>query len=152
MNRTMLPPPDNPGTKQRGRWQKGQSGNPAGRTKGSRHPALVALDTVGQDAAVGILQSVITAALAGDMRAAGILLDRIWPARKGRPVHLDLPAIKTGADLAQALSAVVAAVAAGQLTPEEASGVSAVLEAQRRALELGELEDRIAALEDRFDQ
>jgi hypothetical protein len=45
------------------------------------------------------------------------------------------------------MTAVVAAVAGGTLTPEEAASISAVLEAQRRAVETAQLEQRIAALE-----
>lgn len=153
MNPRPLPPPspqpENTPEKQprRGGWRKGVSGNPAGKPKGARHQALIALELVGQESALEIMQSVVAAAKAGDMTACRILLDRLWPPRKGRPIHLDLPVIKTGADLAQALSAVVTALGAGQLTPEEAASVSAVLEVQRRAIELGELEARIAALE-----
>jgi hypothetical protein len=46
-----------------------------------------------------------------------------------------------------AMAAVVAAVADGTLTPEEAASISAILEAQRRAVETAQLEQRIAALE-----
>ena len=41
----------------------------------------------------------------GDMAAARIILDRVWPARKSRPVALDLPEIKTAADVVAALGA-----------------------------------------------
>lgn len=131
----------------RGRWPKGVSGNPAGKPKGARHAAQVALDAIGQENAEELLRSVIVAALAGDMRAAAILLDRIWPARKGRPIRLNLPAIGTAADIAKAMSIVVAEMAAGNITPEEADSVSAILNTQARALELRDLELRIQALE-----
>jgi hypothetical protein len=97
--------------------------------------------------AEAVLQSVLTAARAGDMGAAKVLLDRIWPARKGRPVGLDLPEMRTPADLAAALGAVAGAVARAELSPEEGAAVAAVLETQRRAIETAQLEQRIAALE-----
>lgn len=148
MKRNPLPPALETTPPQHGhRWPKGVSGNPAGRPRGARHRALIALDLVGQNAAADIMRSVVAEALAGDMRAADILLARLWPVRRGRPVRLDLPAIASAADLARALGTVVAAVATGELTPEEAASVSAVLDAQRRAIELGELESRITALE-----
>jgi hypothetical protein len=43
---------------------------------------------------------------------------------------------------------VVKALASGVLTPEEAQAVAGVLEAQRRAIETTELEQRIAILEE----
>lgn len=97
-----------------------------------------------------MLRAVVTAARAGDMRAADILLSRLWPASKGRPVVLDLPAMERAADLPRALGAVAAAVAAGELTPEEGQAVAAVLEAQRRAIETAELERRMSDMEARL--
>ena len=139
---------DNTPRRQRGRpWPKGTSGNPKGPGTGSRNRASLLLDRMAEDEAEAVLQSVLTAAKAGDMGAAKVLLDRIWPARKGRPVGLDLPEMRTPADLAAALGAVAGAVARAELSPEEGAAVAAVLETQRRAIETAQLEQRIAALE-----
>jgi len=48
------------------------------------------------------------------MVAARLVLDRVYPARKGSPVTLPLPAIKGAADVSTALSAVTAASASGE--------------------------------------
>ena len=131
-----------------GRWRPGQSGNPARKPQGARHAALVALDAIGAQGAEEALRAVVTAAASGDMRAAEILLRRVWPERRGRPViGLDLPVLTSAADLAEGLGAVVGAVAAGTLSPEEGQAVAAIMEAQRRALETTELERRMTALE-----
>src|SRR5215210_1966890 len=136
--------------KQRGRaWPKGTSGNPAGRPKGSRHQALVALDAIGAEGAAAVLRRVVDAAAGGDMRAADILLRRLWPERRGRPLQLDLPAVETAADLPGAYGGLLRAVAAGEASPEEAQAVAALFEGQRRAIETTALERRIAALEAR---
>ena len=60
---------------------------------------------------------------------------------------LSLPPIKTAADVVAALGAVADAMAAGELTPEEASAVSGVFEAKRKAIETAALEDRVQRLE-----
>ena len=91
---------------------------------------------------------VIEAAKVGDMTAARLVLERIYPVRKGRPVHLDLPEIETVADLPVALSALLSAMGHGEITPEEAAVVANVIEAKRRTLETVELEQRIAVLEE----
>ena len=135
---------------QRGRpWPKGTSGNPAGRPPGARHEALKALDAIGSEGAAEVMKKVVEAAKGGDMRAADILLRRLWPERKGRPVTLDMPDAIDAASVAAALSSVSGAVAAGDLSPEEGQTVAAILEAQRRAIETADLEARIAALEER---
>ena len=97
--------------------------------------------------AEAVLASVLTAAKHGDMAAAKLLLDRIWPPRKGRPVTLDLPEMRTPSDLAVALGAVGQSVACGDISPEEGAAIASVLETQRRAIETAELERRLAALE-----
>jgi hypothetical protein len=132
-------------------WQfrPGQSGNPTGRPPGSRHAALVALDAIGTEGGEDVLRSVVEAAKGGDMRAAEILLRRLWPERKGRPVLLDLPRVQTAGDVSAALAAVTDAVAAGSLSPEEGAAFAGILEAQRRAVETEDLQRRIAALEER---
>jgi hypothetical protein len=124
-------------------------GNPGGpgRPEGSRNKATIALDKIADGAGKAILRKMVAAAKAGDMRAADLVLSRIWPVRRGRPVSLDLPKIETAADLVAALSVAANAMAAGEITPEEAQAVSAVLETKRRAIETVELESRVAALE-----
>jgi Family of unknown function (DUF5681) len=140
--------PENTGPKQTGRrFAPGKSGNPAGKPRGARHAALVALDAIGAEAGTEIMAAVIAAAKGGDMRAADILLRRLWPERKGRPVQMHLPAIMAPSDIVAALGAVADAMAAGELSPEEGAAVAGILEAQRRAVETVEMEARIAALE-----
>ena len=129
------------------RFQPGQSGNSLGRPQGARHAALVALDAIGADGAQDIMHAVVGAARQGDMRAADILLRRLWPERKGRPVLFDIPRIKTTSAVATAIGAVTNAVAAGEASPEEGAPMASILEAQRRAVETVELERRLTALE-----
>ena len=104
-----------------------------------------------QDDAEEIVRAVIGAAKGGDMVAARIVLDRIAPARKGRPIRFDLPEARTATDVSAALAAVVGAMAAGELTPDEASMVANVLEIRRKSLETQDLEARLSILETRAD-
>lgn len=146
----MTAPADNTPHRQGGLgrpWQKGVSGNPAGPGTGSRNRASLIQDRMADGEAEAVLQAVLKAAKAGDTTAAKLLLDRMWPARKGRAVTLDLPALTTAGDVTLALSATIAAMAEGTLSPEEASTVAGVLEVQRRAIETEALEARLAALE-----
>ena len=130
-----------------GRFAPGNPGGP-GRPKGARHAALAALDAIGAEAAEEVLRRVVDDARGGDLRAAELLLSRLWPERKGRPVEVALPEVASAADLVPALAAVVAATTRGEVTPEEAQTICAVLEMQRKAIETAELEARVAALEE----
>lgn len=139
--------PETTGRDQAGRFAAGNSGNPSGRPCGARHAALLALDAIGAEGAEAVLGKVVEAARGGDMRAADILLRRLWPERKGRPIALTLPTLRASQDLAVALAVVADAMAAGEVTPEEAHAASAVLETWRKAVETVDIEQRLAALE-----
>ena len=133
------------------RFLPGQSGNPKGRPTGARSKAMLALDALAEGEADAVVLAMLEKAKQGDTAAAQLILSRVWGARKGRPTPLSLPEVRTAADMTAALGAVVAAVADGTLTPDEAQSVAAVLEAQRKAVETLELERRIAALESAKD-
>jgi uncharacterized protein DUF5681 len=139
--------PENAGEKQGGRFQKGRSGNYAGKPRGARHKSTMAIEALleGQAAAIG--QKCITMALKGDTTALRLAMERIAPVRRGRPVKFKMPDVGTASDVVTAIGAVLQAVATGELTCDEAATLSTVLEAKRRSIELVEIEQRISALE-----
>ena len=99
------------------------------------------------DDGADVVKAVLSAAKQGDMQAARMVLDRVVPPRKGRPLQMQLPEIATAGDVVTALGAVIKDMAAGAITPDEAATIAGVLEAKRAAIETGELEARIARLE-----
>ena len=101
----------------------------------------------GQHAA--LTQKAIDLALQGDGPALRLCLDRIAPPRKDAPLSFALPPIKSAADTVQASASLLAAVAGGEVTPDEAGRVMALLTAHKALVESGDLEARISALEDR---
>lgn len=129
------------------RFKPGQSGNPAGRKPGSRNKAYQALEEIGRAGSHKILKAVVRAAAAGDMRAAGIILARCWPERKGAPIEVTLPKVKTPADIIAALICITEQVATGNITTNEAEELAAVYEGMRKAFELIDVQSRIEKLE-----
>ena len=134
--------------KQRGKpFERGKSGNPHGKAKGTRARATILGEKILLDDADAIVRAVVDAAKGGDMQAARLCVERLIPVRRSRPVIFPLPALETADDVGKAFSAIVAAMARGELTPDEAGAVAAVVELRRKAIETSELEKRIAALE-----
>ena len=145
----VVPFAEKTGEKQRGRpFQRGESGNPAGRPKGARHRTTLMLEALLDEEAADVARAVIGAAKNGDVAAARLVLDRLLPPRRGRTVELDLPALATAADLMAAQARVVAAVGDGSIATDEATDISELLEAAGRAMERSALETRIVALEE----
>src|SRR4051794_25831566 len=112
--------PDHTGRKQAGtRFRPGKSGNPNGRPKGSRNVTTIALENLLDGQAEALTQKAIDLGLTGDIPALRLCLDRILPPRKDRPVSFVLPEINSAQDAAATVSAVLAAVAAGEITPAD---------------------------------
>jgi hypothetical protein len=133
--------------KQAGQFAPGVSGNPAGKPRGARHKTTLAIEALLEGEAEGLTRAAIEKALEGDTTALRLCLDRIAPPRKDNPVSFTLPAIETASDAVSASSALLAAVAAGEVTPDEAGRVMALLTAHKNLVETGDLETRISALE-----
>lgn len=136
----------------RGRpFRPGQSGNPGGKSKGTRNVATRLLEALMEAEAEEIGRKTIELAKAGDSRALKACLDRLAPAPRSRFVPFALPPLETIGDLPRASAALLAAVATGELTPAEAAELARVVDAHIRAFELGELEARLAEPEERLD-
>jgi hypothetical protein len=73
------------------------------------------------------------------------------PPRRERSVRFRLPALQSAADAAGAMAAITAGVAVGDLTPGEASELAKLVESYVKALEAGEFDLRLRAVEARDD-
>ena len=144
--------PDNTGEQQGGRFEKGRSGNPRGRPLGSRNSATLAAEALLEGEAEKLTRKCIELALSGDTVALRLCLERIYPARKDRPVTFPLPPITSPRDAADIAAAIAQAVAAGHLTPSEAAEIGKVIEIYVKAYETAELNDRMTRVEQLSDE
>lgn len=132
--------------KRPGRWKPGESGNPAGKPKGSGEVAK--LRAAIADKVPAILDSLLERALSGDVGAARLLLERtIAPLKAIEPPQpLTLP----GGSLTEQGRAVLASVASGELAPGQGAALVGAIGALARVAEVDELAARVAALEVRY--
>ena len=89
----------------------------------------------------------IELALAGDMAALRLCIDRLLPPRKDRPISFALPDMSGPQHAVSTMSAVLAAVAAGDITPSEAGEIGKLIEMYVRTVEANDLAKRIEQLE-----
>ena len=123
-------------------------GNPAGRPKGARNKTTLAIEAILDGEAETLTRRAIELALDGDGPALRLCMDRLAPVRKDRHVQFDLPAIDTTADLPKATHALLQAIAAGELTPSEAADIGKAVDAHVRAIEVTDIHERLARLEE----
>lgn len=139
--------PENTAQKQGNRFKPGQSGNPAGKPKGTRHKTTLAIEALLDGEAEKLTKKAISLALSGDITALRLCMDRLAPIRRDRPVSFDLPRIETVDDLPKATQAIMEAVAGGELTPSEAAELGKLVDAHAKAIEVTDLHRRLEALE-----
>jgi len=126
---------------------KGKSGNPAGRPRGTRHKATLAIEQLLDGEAEAIGRKAIEMAKAGDTIAMRLCLERIAPPRKDRLVCFQIPPMEKAADAKAAAAAVVAGIANGELTPSEATELMRTISGFASVLETADFEAQLAALE-----
>ena len=134
--------------KQRGRpFEKGRSGNPAGRRRGSRNRSTQAAQLLLEGEAEALTRKAVELALGGDPAALRLWLDRLIAPHRERLVPLALPRMRNSADIPGAMEAVGAAVARGVLAPGEAAEMARVIQTFIKVVETGEFESRLRAVE-----
>ncbi len=126
-------------------WKPGESGNPKGRPPG-RGLAAELRDAIAKSAP-GVIRKLVTQARNGDTAAARLLLERVVPPVKAS--ELETPLNLAGDSLADKGLAVMAAVAAGQIAPGQASQLLGGLADLAKLIETDKLAARIEALEAR---
>jgi hypothetical protein len=124
------------------KFEKGISGNPKGREPGKTPGAKIrkAIELRSDE----ILQSVINAAVQGDMTACKMLLDRITPTLKPQAMPMSLPVKST---LSEQGDEVIRATMSGQVPPDIASQLLTALSHQSKIIDVDNITARLDALE-----
>ena len=129
-------------------FTKVASGNPAGRPRGikdKRHRFNEAIESMIPD----VLESVFQKAVAGDMTAAKILLDRSLPTKRPEQERVQI-SIKENT----ALNArdVLQGVYAGEVSPDVGASLLNAITGVLKAVEVEDLAKRIEALESKKNE
>ena len=130
--------------KKKSQWKPGQTGNPKGRPPGQSEITRLRASLAGD--VPEILAGLVLAAKGGDVQAARLILERILPPVKAieQAVELQLP---EGGTLTAKATAVLSAVAGGDLAPSQGTALLGAIGTLARVTEIDELTARIAALE-----
>jgi hypothetical protein len=112
-----------------GRYAKGHPGGP-GRPRNPVSTAAQELDRLGVEVARELMRVIVERARTGNLKAAEMVLQRIWPVRRNRPIELEIPfgdaalpnLLGEHANLAEAMMD-------GHITPQDAEAATRVFKA-----------------------
>jgi hypothetical protein len=131
-------------------FQKGESGNPGGRARGSRNKRTVLAEHMLEGDTEAIVRTMIERAKEGDMAAVRLCVDRICPRLTDRPAGFELPPLARAADAPTAMAAIAQALADGDLTAAEAADLGKFVASFVRAHTEADLAKRVGDLETRY--
>lgn len=141
--------PENAGQMQvLGQFQKGRSGNPNGKTKGTKNRATLAAEQLLHCDFDNICRKLIEEALTGNMQAIKLVFDRVLPPKRDRAIDVRLPKLQTADDAVNAMALIIDAVGSGNITPSEGEAISRVVDAFVRAIQAHDIEKRVSLLEE----
>ena len=115
-------------------FQKGQSGNPNGRPRGSRNQSTLLAALLNHTQSEEVLAWIVEMAKAGNPAAMRLCMNRLAPRRRGYPVDFELPPLTTAGDVKTAIAAISAGFGNGSLTPSEAMELARSVESFARSL------------------
>jgi len=125
-------------------FEKGVSGNPAGRPRGSGKS--VALRQAIEKDVPQIVEALSEKALSGDATAARLLLERVLPALRPVTAPVAIAGMDSGT-LTERGNVVLTNVASGNITADQARALMASLSSLCRVVETDEILVRLEALE-----
>jgi hypothetical protein len=137
-----------------GRFRSGFSGNPKGRRAGRRNRAAELFDeVVNEEIFRQIVQKAVDLATEGNTPSiAAILRLKVPPPREEISQPIELPELKSAADVPEALRLTAEAAARGDLGAEHARALTATIVTWLEAYKLAELDERLRRVEEKITQ
>ena len=102
-------------------FRPGQSGNPAGRPRGSRNKRTILAEKLLEDRVGEVTNAAIDLAKAGHPIGVRVCMDRVAPRLRHGPLDFALPELVTLADVPVAYNAIGQGLASSELDPEQAA-------------------------------
>jgi hypothetical protein len=121
-----------------------------GRPKGSRNKSKSPAQDLLDEYAPNLMRKCIALGMQGDVSMLRMCMERIIPVRRGVCIPINLPVIRTAADVDKAAEKVTQAIRRGKIAPPEGSILMNILESRSRIIERGLLEGRVEELEERI--
>lgn len=128
------------------KFEKGQSGNPAGKKPGTPNKRTQ-LSNVLNSHAEDLVKKAIEMALDGDVNALRLCMERLIPKATSQPIQFEIEMGKND-NLSVLGRKIVNSVGKGELTPDEGQKLFGMLDKQRNLIELTDIIKKIEEIEE----
>lgn len=98
-----------------------------GRPKGAKNLKHRALERAARSESLPIVQKLCQMARDGDVLAARVILDRVWPRPRTAPFSVELPPTRTPAEVRAAMHLLLDRVASGEIAPDDGQALVAMM-------------------------
>jgi len=135
-----------------GRFAKGNPGGPGGPRKRSFELRRAAEEAVTPEHVQALIRKAIRLGLEGNIHAIRLVLERVTgrPAeapQDAAPLGITLPALRAVEDCTRALDSITDGLCQGTIDRDSATVLIELVQTRIKAIELGELEQRLSNLE-----
>jgi len=113
-------------------FQLGPSGHPAGSAVGRRNKKMLAAEARLFEHARELVDDLVARARRGEPAAMRLVMERILPTGRGRPLPIELPPVRSAADAPAAADAIMDALKEGAISAREAVDLLRVVETLTR--------------------
>lgn len=128
-------------------WKPGQSGNPKGRP-----PGVDRIRKLLEPNSEKLIKKAVDMALAGDVTALRLCLDRVAPLPRSEAQKVEIPGLPEAVSMSDKARTILDAAGNALISADVASMLLGAIANASRIIEGDELAARIAALEERADQ
>ena len=125
----------NPTRHANGRFAIGHPGGP-GRPRNPVNTTAQELDRIGIEAAQELLRLILDRARQGNLKAADMVLQRVWPVRRNRPFDMEVPFGSPLPNLLAEHAGLAVAMMNGEITPQDAQAATRVFKALQEQVQL----------------
>ena len=122
----MFDPSSSTGREANGQFAKGHAGGP-GRPRNPVNMAAQELDQLGIEVARELMGIILGRAREGNLKAAEMVLQRVWPVRRTRPIEVEIPPEASSRGSFDEQASLVKAMLNGDVTPQDAAAATRVL-------------------------
>jgi hypothetical protein len=141
------------GRDEKGRFTVGNPGGPGGPRRRQSELRRAAEDAVTPDHVAAMIRRAARMALEGDLQAMRLVLERTCGRAnlappQAEPLGITIPKLDTTADCDEAVGSLIKGICQGGVDREAAKILIDAIQARLKAIEVNELEERLAQLEE----